>query len=84
MLCLLRNLLQYESIPGEKGPVVRPIVQTAGFITRTVLDRVSFTVLIWVDAQHFSSHVTRSVARRTNNGCQALRRWKGRILTKQK
>lgn len=37
VICDLIYLLQYESIPGEKGPVVRPIVQTAGFITRQVL-----------------------------------------------
>ncbi|XP_020617087.1 collagen alpha-2(IX) chain-like [Orbicella faveolata] len=32
----------YESTPGEKGPVVRPIIQTAGSITRKVLDLESF------------------------------------------
>ena len=37
-LCLSCNRLQYESIPGEKGPVVRPIIQTAGSITRKVLE----------------------------------------------
>lgn len=34
----LIEFLQYESIPGEKGPVIRPIVVTTAAIKMKVLN----------------------------------------------